>query len=316
MGLYDSDIPSDWIAVSAPIQHAGLVDPTECVEKPIPGTHGNVVFVSGDSAIVRFNGCEFSATRIGKVVSAGDSVSIIVMDGKSWCISNDGNYPSAWPKNLWLWIGDYPASLFLRFIMRKNPPRYRFQQVQVLAITGVNGDTALVRFSNGLESEVPIMFGNTVSTSKVGDGMVYHRPGDAIELIGMGEIGMGEIGVCAIGSITASDFWLTPGQVYSQLLIPVDFTPITWTRNSASPLVQLTIDNTGLLTFLGLNRARDIWCDGLFITPQVGFSGQVQNSDDLDHVLSWEIVSVSPGVLANAATPPSISSTGVLSMAF
>lgn len=125
----------------------------------------------------------------------------------------------------------------------------------------------------------------------------------------------GVLPLCELGTITqATPMAINPQATLTQQLGAEDFTPVDWKRTNWDILRALKINNDGLLTFTG-TTACDIWLSGVAITPLHGFSAQVRSAMGSEDI-TWSIVSVTPGVLSNAASPPSISEDGILSMEF
>jgi hypothetical protein len=120
---------------------------------------------------------------------------------------------------------------------------------------------------------------------------------------------------CEIGTIVQpAELAINPQATITQQLSAEDFTPVTWELIANEILHPLKINDDGLLTFTGTTKC-DVWLSGVSITPQNGFAAQIQSAMGGGDV-TWSIVSVTPGVLENAATPPSISADGILSMEF
>jgi hypothetical protein len=122
---------------------------------------------------------------------------------------------------------------------------------------------------------------------------------------------------CEVGTIVqATPFNINVFGTSEQQLSAADITPVSWERRSSTPLRLLQIDDNGKLTFTGNAVAGDFKFASPGITPQVGFAATPQVFMGGETV-TWEIISVSPGVLANASSPPAIDpSTGVITMEF
>jgi hypothetical protein len=144
-------------------------DPIPGACREVPTTRGVVTSEADPQgfAEVEWMGKTVSARVLGKAVSAGDSVTVVIVGKDTFAMSTEGKYVSSEPRKLSSLGNKKKASQAIRMLLDKNPRSRLYMRALVESFDSSN-NTAECKTADGRTSTMPVLWDGEAASSAAG----------------------------------------------------------------------------------------------------------------------------------------------------